>query len=242
MTRALDIKPTRASARRSARVFSSIHRSIETRSRARAAVARRHILARTLARRSDDDDDRRPVPRRGLRQGGDDRASRRDRRRARAIRRRQGFRAVSVRVRRARGHRRDRARAHDDEERRRVERWGLGERAFGSIDATGVFFIRPAVVSRIGRRRPSRASPVESMGWMRRRRARASPRGRPPREARSVTRARDETREGVEERRRALVDVETNERVARAMGRGPTSRPTSRAGDRTARSTAGGLR
>ena len=73
-------------------------------------------------------------------------------------------------------------------------------------------------------------------------RARASPRGRPPRGARSVTRARDETREGVDERRRALVDVETNERVARAVGRGPTSRPTSRAGDRTARSTAGGLR
>ena len=57
-----------------------------------------------------------------------------------------------------------------------------------------------------------------------------------------MTRARDETREGVDERRRALVDVETNERVARAVGRGPTSRPTPRAGDRTARSTAGGLR
>ena len=139
-------------------------------------------------------------------------------------------------------HRRDRARAHDDDERRRVERWGLGARAFGSIDATGVFFIRPPVVSRIGRRRPSRASPVESTGWMRRRWRAVEPSGATPREARSVTRARDETRGGVDERRRALVDVETNERVARAVGRGPTSRPTSRAGDRTARSTAGGLR
>ena len=63
-----------------------------------------------------------------------------------------------------------------------------------------------------------------------------------PSKARSVTRAREETRGEVDERRRAFVDVETNERVARAVGRGPTSRPTSRAGDRTARSTAGGLR